>query len=431
MPNERDTDKSNVESLLKFIDQSPTPWHSADQICDELTGLDFIRLEEDLPWSLKRGERYFLTRGAAVAAFVTPQKSPTNSRVLISHLDSPALKLKPHPSMSEGEIALFSLERYGSPILSSWLNLDLGIAGKIWVERRQKIEPFLINLDQSGCFIAQLATHLTRNAPESAQVLNPQQHMLAITGLETQDGRANQLENLLRREIDFDSLISHDLSLYPLQPARHLGVNQEFISACRLDNLASAHACLKALGKTHPEENRLKIGFFFNHEEIGSKTEEGADSIFSHDVIERICIGLQIAEEEKFIATRNSLALSVDMAHGYHPGFAEKFDPDHTPKLGKGPALKHHVQRCYASEGSGLAEISQIAKAHHIPLQFFSVRADMGCGSTVGPHFLANTGIKTIDLGIAQLAMHAARELIATRDYLALGRLLAAFLAHP
>lgn len=429
MPNERDTNEACVQNLLKFIDESPTPWHSADQICEELTTLDFIRLEEDLPWSLKRGERYFLARGSAVAALITPQKSPTNLRVLISHLDSPTLKLKAHPSRHEGGVEIFGLQPYGSPILSSWLNRDLGIAGKIWVERRQKIEPFLIDLAHTGCFIAQLATHLNRDKTESIHALNPQDHLLAITGLDGQKQRG-QLERLLRKEIDFDALIEHDLSLYPLEPSRQLGSEKELISASRLDNLASAHACLKAIGESKPLENTLKIAFFFNHEEIGSKTEEGADSVFSHDVIERICIGLQIAEEEKFIAMRHSLALSVDMAHGYHPGFAEKFDPDHTPELGKGPALKSHVQRRYASEGSGLAVISQIAKQHHIPLQLFSVRADMGCGSTVGPHFLANTGIQTIDLGIPQLAMHASRELIASSDYLVLAQLLKAFLDH-
>lgn len=426
MSEQTDGSGDAIGKLLTFIDNSPTPWHSADQICEELTSYDFIRLEEELPWSLKRGKRYFLTRGAAVAAFITPDKSPANLSVLISHLDSPSLKIKPHPDLTKAGVKLLSLESYGSPMTSSWLNRDLAIAGKIWVERRQQIEPFLVDLPHAGCYIAQLAPHLTKDDDKRDQ--NPKFQLLALTGIKTDALHGDQLQELLRKEIDFDALIGHDLSLYPLEPSRRLGVEGEFISAPRLDNLASAHACLRAIGQSEPQEHTLKIAFFFNHEEIGSKTEEGADSVFSHDVIERICIGLQVAEEEKFIAMRNSLALSVDMAHAYHPGHPERFDDKHTPQLGKGPALKYHVQRKYASEGKGLSLIDHLARANRIPLQHFSVKTGMSCGSTVGPHFLANTGIRTIDLGIAQIAMHACRELIASKDYLLLEKLLNAFL---
>lgn len=416
--------------LLQFLDQSPSPWHSAEQISEELAGSGFARLEEDLPWVLKRGGRYFIARGAAIAAFITPEKVPTEFRILISHLDSPALKLKPNPDLTAHGLTLLGLEPYGSGLLNTWLNRDMGLAGRIWVEQRQGFESYLIK-STTGLFIAQMAPHFRALSEPGEGQFNHQDHLVAIAGLADLPGESFDLARLLQQEVRFERLLSHDLTLFPLEPARLLGSCGEFLSGPRLDNLVSAHACLGALLGAAGEEHALKIAFFFNHEEIGSRSEEGADSSLAHEIFERICIGLQIAEEEKFIALRNSRALSVDMAHAVGPGHKERFEPNHAPLLGNGVVLKHNVSRRYASDPLGTAEVAQIAKSCNISLQNFTVRSDATCGSTVGPHFAAASGIKTIDLGIAQLSMHASREQIATGDYLALRLLLQTFLASP
>ncbi len=415
--------------LLPFIDRCPTPWHGAEQIAEELSSGGFTRLEEELHWSIKRGGKYFFLREGAVAAFIAPDKGVTECKMLLSHLDSPALKLKAKPEVQQEGLTLLSLDCYGSPIVESWLNRDLGLAGKVWVERRGSIEPFLVQLPDAGFFLAKLATHIERGEPSD----NRRAPLLAIAAIAPRDGpsKSSPLEQLLGRDLNFDQLIAHDLSLYLTEPARILGALGEFIAGPRIDNLVSAHACLRAFNAAQVEDHRLKVALFFNHEEIGSRTEVGADSWFCHEVFERICIGLQIAEEEKFIALRNSRALSVDMAHALHPGFADKFDAQHTPTLGGGVVIKRHVNRRYASDAQGEAEIAQIAKKCDVALQHFAARTGMSCGSTVGPHFAAATGVKTVDVGIAQLSMHASRELIAKSDYTALESLLGTFLSHP
>lgn len=419
----------DISSLLPFIDACPTSWHAAEQIAEELSSGGFIRLEEELPWSIKRGGKYFFLREGAVAAFIAPDKGLAECKILISHLDSPALKLKARSEVFREGLALLSVECYGDPILESWLNRDLGLAGKVWVEQRGKLEPFLVQIPSAGFFIPRLATHLLRDQIGERKSALPE--ILAVSALAPngQAAAGSPLERLLRRDLNFDQLIAHDLSLYPTASSRLIGIDGEFIAGPRLDNLVSAHACLRALNESAVEEHGLKLAFFFNHEEIGSRTEVGANSWFNHEVLERICIGLQIAEEEKFIAMRHSRALSVDMAHALHPGFAEKFDAQHAPQMGGGIALKQHANRRYASDAQGVAEIVQIAKTCDVPLQYYAVRTGSTCGSTVGPHFAATSGVKTVDLGIAQLSMHSCRELIAKNDYSALEILLKAFLS--
>lgn len=422
--------ESDFSDLLQFLDQSPSPWHGAEQIADALVAAGFTRLEEDLPWALRRGGTYFITRGAAIAAFIAPEKVPAEFRILISHLDSPALKLKPQPDVRAHGLALLSLESYGSGQLNSWLNRDLGLAGRVWVERRQSIESFLVKSTR-GFFISQMPPHLQRSGELSCGQFNAQEHLLAIAGLADESQESGNLESLLRNEVSFDRLLAHDLVLYPLEPARLIGAGSELLSGPRLDNLVSVNATLQAMLGACAEDHALKIAFFFNHEEIGSHTEEGAASSFSYEIFERICIGLQIAEEEKFIALRNSRALAVDMAHAVCPGYTDRFEPNHSPVLGQGVVVKHNVSRRYATDALGAAEVAQIAKTCNVQLQQFIARADTRCGSTVGPHFAASSGIQTIDLGIAQLSMHSNRELIAKSDYLALQVLLQAFLARP
>lgn len=417
-----------TEDLLTFLSNSPTAWHAIHEVKKRFLKAGMSELKENDAWKIKKGEAYFVDReGSSLIAFKVPTRNPLSASVMASHTDSPALKLKPHADYIKENMAMLGLEIYGSPILSSWLNRDLGIAGKIsTLNRREVIEEHLIRLEEFPVVIPQLAIHLDRKVNEEGPLLNKQEHLAALIGMGGQE--KGFLEQILKRQLGFTKLLAHDLFLYPLEKAKLIGYKNEMIAGYRLDSLASVHAIQDVFIKAKNSPEELKMIAFWDHEEIGSRTAKGASSPFFKTIFERILLSLGLDRETYFRILSRSLCLSVDLAHALHPNYPEKHEPRHQIFLNQGVVLKTHAQHSYASTSSSSAKLIQAALKSKIPLQKFVTRGDISAGSTVGPIHATVTGMPTVDIGIPQLSMHSAREIIGTQDHLMLCKLLQALI---
>lgn len=413
-----------IDDLKSFLDHSPTAWHAAKEMGMRLAMHDFIPLNEEERWDLKKGKKYFVIRDGAFVAFQLPRASLQKTLILASHTDSPALKIKPCPLTQKENMTFISSEVYGAPLLSSWLNRDLCIAGKVALESHEgKIEEHLVHLSDLHLSIPQLAIHLDREVNEKGLLLNKQEHLKALIGIDLE--KDFSLEKLLRKVQPCRRLLSHDLYLVPSQSAQWLGTDRSLISSYRIDNLASAHASITAMAIANAtSDDVMPIVFSANHEEIGSRTEQGAHGTFLSDVLGRIYTYYDIDEEDRMRVLRKSLCVSLDMAHGYHPCYEARFEPNHRPLLGKGVVIKYNAESKYATSGFGAAQIKSYCQSTNIGHQEFVARSDMGCGSTIGPIIAQKLGVGTVDIGIPQLSMHSAREIMAASDFEDLCKLL-------
>jgi aspartyl aminopeptidase len=416
-----------VESFVQFLKSSPTVYHAAHEITSTLQKAGFVLLKEGEKWELEPGKGYFVKReDTLLTAFRLPQKAPTSATILASHIDSPALKIKPKPEVSSHEISQLGTEIYGGPLLHTWLDRDLCVSGRINVLNRNQYESKLVLLNDYPVIIPGLAIHLHRDINEKGLLIHKQDHLKAVFSIRSKE---KYLENWLRKHHAFDRLLSFDLFLTPLENPSLIGFEKELIAAYRLDNLTSAFASLDALLNTKELPTTIQMAIFWDHEEIGSKTYTGADSLFANQIIERICMQYKMDREDYYRMKSRSLCLSCDVGHGFHPNYAEKYDAQNAPLMGKGPALKFSSK--YATSGSTAAPILHLAEKHKIPLQTFASRSDIPSGSTVGAMMGANLGIPTVDLGVNCWSMHSIRETVAAQDQIYLHQLLKASLEEP
>lgn len=407
--------------FLHFLTESPTVWHAATEIGRRLKEAKFTPLCEKDPWTLAPGRNYFVERdGALLCAFRLPQKEPQKMVLLASHTDSPALKLKPHPNLSTRDISQLGTEIYGGPLLHSWLDRDLALAGRIETDRGSE----LVFLKQCPLVIPQLAIHLDRSIHEKGILVHKQDHLKAVFSLEGEP----TLDTLLKKEHPFQKLYSFDLFLVPTEKPSLLGLHQEMLAGYRLDNLASAYASLQALLGTSSRSDAIQMVIFWDHEEIGSLSATGANSQYIDELLQRIFLSLDKTSEARFQMKSASLLLSIDVAHGWNPNYPEKYDPQNSPLLGHGTALKFNASRKYATDISAATAVMKIGEKRGLKLQQTANRSDIPSGSTVGPFMSAATGIATVDLGIPCWAMHSTREIIATKDLSHLQTLLSAVL---
>ncbi len=406
--------------FLEFIEKSPSVFHAAREVGNLLAENDYEPINERERWHLKPEGKYFTMRDhAAVVAFSLPKNPPKRAIILASHLDSPALKLKPDFISPSNDHSQLLTEVYGAPLLTSWLNCDLGIAGRIITDQGFS----LVNVD-AAAIIPQLAIHLDREVNEKGLVLNRQDHLKPLIALDQID-----LTELLRNEVFFRELISSDLFLYPLQKPRLLGPKSEMLASYRLDNLSSAYASLYAMAHAkHTSDDTLYISVFWDHEEIGSKTQGGAESAFLLDAIKRISASYKLDNEGFFILKNSSMCVSIDVTHAYHPNYPNKHDPHFTPLLGKGVAIKYSSQQKYTTSAVSASKFIDVCKQENIPFQKYVGRSDLPSGSTVGPPMSAGLGMHTIDIGLPLLSMHSSREIIGMNDHWDLCKILKAML---
>ncbi|WP_068467307.1 M18 family aminopeptidase [Candidatus Protochlamydia phocaeensis] len=427
-----DSQNSLIKDLMSFLDGNPTAWHAVASIAEKLRDASFTELSPSRSWHLEAGKAYFVRQHhSSLCAFILPSAMPSRVRLLASHTDSPSFKLKPQPEIRKHQSILLGVEVYGSPLLTSWLNRDLGLAGRvIYYDSQHRLQESLVRLDKHPLTIPQLAIHLDREVNEKGLLLNKQEHLNVLAGLEKDFPKdRSYLEALLREEIDCEQLINFDLLLFPLEKTRLIGYQQAFLASYRIDSLSSVHAILNAfLYQPSPLEEDIQMMIIWDNEEVGSGTAQGAESPFFNQTLERLLLARNLGREDYFKILSRSHCVSVDLAHALHPNYAERHDAQHQPMLGQGVILKSNAQQRYASDARSSLPLQIAADTNRIPLQRFVSRNDMPCGTTIGPIQASISGISTVDIGSGQLSMHASRELIACQDHLWLCQLLQSLL---
>lgn len=398
--------------FFEFLNYAVTPYHTVDKIRQILaTPSDSVKIFE---------------RGGALIAVRLPKKVCLDShfRIALAHTDFPALKITPNPDRAAAGVQTLHPEIYGSPIYTSWLDRDLGYAGLIAYELGGKVQTKLFRGDKL-VRIPQLAVHLNRGVNQDGLKVNPQTDLNALW---TAAGGA-KFADMLQRDVPAGGhLLDFDVQLFDAQPANRGGLQDEWIYSGRLDNLSSCHAIAEAFAAGSALENDFQVAAFFNNEEVGSETREGAGSNFLKSVLETSLRGSEATEAihlDCMLAA--SLALSIDMAHAEHPNFVQKHEPNHAPVLGGGVVLKVNSQKRYASDVFSNARFKLICEQSKIPYQTFVMRNDMPCGSTVGPAISASLGIPTVDIGEPMLSMHRIREMTAVADHEKMTSLVSAF----
>jgi len=409
------------DELLAFIGDSPTPFHAVALLVSLFEKEGFERLHETQRWDIKPGGRYVVTRNdSSLIAFTTGQ-SPfcdTGLSMAGAHTDSPCLKVKPVPDMENGGGTRLGVEVYGSPLLTTWFDRDLSLAGRVSTtrdgEKTPRVEHTLIDLKRPVAVIPNLAIHLDRNANKQRQV-NPQTELPPLTALPGELPR--DLRSLLQKElaameivVDSGSTLEYELSLYDTQAPAYLGWNRELITGARIDNLLSCFTLAHALVGATDRSPSLVV--FNDHEEVGSHTPAGAGGNFLVQVLERLIPD----PEERAMASARSLMVSSDNAHALHPAHLQKYDPDHSPRLNQGPVIKYNASQRYATSSTTAAYFREICRRTGVPVQAFAMRNDMPCGTTIGPLTAAATGIPTLDIGVPMLAMHSIRETAGCED---------------
>ncbi len=416
---------SICQEFQTFLQQSPSPYHAVKNLKQLFDDNNFTELSERETWQLNQGGKYYFIRSdSTIAAFVVGKNATPSEgvRVVGAHTDSPCLKVKPQPEKVTKDYQQLGVEVYGGALLNPWFDRDLSLAGRVcYLDRDDALQSALINFESPIAVIPSLAIHLDREANKNRTV-NAQTDMnpILLQGEETFSFRELLLKQLHAEGYDdAKEALDFDLMFYDVQAPALVGLEQSFFAGARLDNLLSSF--IGALALVNSSTDYSSILVCHDHEEVGSQTDVGAMGTVLDDLLTRMFPDL----EQKQIATRASLLLSVDNAHGVHPNYASKHDENHGPLLNKGPVLKFDAKQSYATSAHSSSFFKQLARqAPELPLQMFVTRADMRCGSTIGPITAANIGIKTLDLGVPTFAMHSTRELAGVEDIETLHQLL-------
>jgi len=403
-----------VQDLLDYINASPTPFHAVAETSSRLQAQGYRRLDETDAWTIEPGDKVFVVRGGGSIAAFHVGSSPAEEagfRLVGAHTDSPNLRVKPNPELDKTGYGQLGVEPYGGVLLHTWLDRDLSLAGRVSLADSGTR---LVDFKRELLRIPSLAIHLNRKVNTEGLKLNAQKHMAPIVALKELGD--SDLRQLLAKEIgdvESEDVIAWDLMAYDLQPATRSGANREFIHAARIDNLASCHAGLSALLATDESAEITRGLVLYDHEEVGSRSAQGAASDFLRSCLERLCGG---SNEGYHRAVAKSFLISADMSHAIHPNYTDRHEPQHQPVLGGGPVVKINVNQSYATDGESWASFERWSRDAKVSTQRFVVRSDLGCGSTIGPITAAELGIQTVDAGNPMLSMHSCREVAAASD---------------
>jgi aspartyl aminopeptidase len=414
---------ASAQGLCEFIDASPSPFHVCATATRRLMDAGFTPLSEADEWPASG--RFFVVRAGSLVAWVAGEGAVTPFRIVGAHTDSPNLRVKQHPDRFVSGWQIVALQPYGGAWLNSWLDRDLGVSGKISIRAGVHVDHRLVRIDEPILRVPQLAIHLAEDRKSVA--LDPQRHVNAVWGVGS--GSRSFLAHVAERAgADVDDVLGYDLMTHDLNPSRLAGANHELVSAPRLDNQATCYAGLEAFLAAEPGEN-IPVLALFDHEEVGSQSDHGAQSDLLPTVLERITLAAGGGREEFLRRSSLSMVASGDMAHATHPNYPERHEPGHLIEVNGGPVLKVQPNLRYATDGRTAAAFAMACEQAGVPLQRYEHRADLPCGSTIGPMTAAGTGIPTVDVGAAQLAMHSAREVMGAADVASYSAALQAFLS--
>lgn len=412
-----------INDLCEFLDRSSVNFLAAEEITRRLTAAGFTGLDPAQPWTLEPGGRYYITKnGSAVMAFVVSQQDPAAGfKIISAHSDSPGFRIKPHAEMRcEGGAVKLNTEVYGGPILYTWFDRQLSIAGRVILRSDNPLRPraVTVRFDRPMLTIPHLAIHFNR-AVNDGNPLSRQKDMLPVIGLINDHLQTdNLLLNLLanRLKVEADDILDFDLSLYDTQPAAVWGFDGEFISSGRLDDLSMAHAALTALIES-TDTRMTRVMAIFDNEETGSGTKQGAHSPLLANLLRRVGESLGGNEEDFCRAIAGSFMVSADNAHGIHPNYPEKHDPTNHPVLAGGPVIKINANCKYMTDADSAAVFRSVCEKAEVPYQYFVNHSDMAGGSTLGNILTSQIDLRGVDMGAAIWAMHSVRETASTADH--------------
>lgn len=417
----------SVNELLSFLGRSPTPWHAVETVAEVLASHGFDAI--DLSWEprpLIAGTRGYVRSGGTIIAFQVGMEpvAAFGFRIASAHTDSPGLRLKPQPIIKNNGYVRLGVEVYGGVLLSTWMDRDLGLAGRVILRDKDAGQrTVLVNIARPVARIPNLAIHLNRGVNDEGVKLNAQTHLPAVFSLDVD--AADPLRDLLASETGATAadVLSWDLVLYDLAAPTRGGLNGEFVFSGRLDNLASTHALVQGMIAS------LDSGFdgrpcavtsviaLHDHEEVGSLSAQGAQGRLLETVLQHVVDQAEQAPGGLVRALANSWHLSADMAHAVHPGYADKHDGQHMPELNKGLVIKQNASQRYGTEGETSAFVLRLCEKAGVKPQWFANRSDLACGTTVGPIVGAALGVHTADIGCPMLSMHSIREMCGTKDH--------------
>ncbi|ALC05861.1 putative M18 family aminopeptidase 2 [Corynebacterium deserti GIMN1.010] len=417
-----------TDDFLGFIALSPSSYHAAAAVERRLTQEGFLRQDDTEEWDARPGGHVMVRGGAVVAWWVPEDASPESGfRIIGSHTDSPGFKLKPRGDLGSHGWQQAGVEVYGGPILASWLDRELALAGRIVLADGS------VKLVNTGPVlrIPHVAIHLDRSV-NSGLTLNPQRHMQPVFAVGEPDVSIIDVIADIA-DVEPSDIVSHDLITVPTQHGEVFGAHGDFIASARLDNLSSVHPSMTALieaSKSDDASSDILVLAAFDHEEVGSSSTTGAGGPLLEEVLTRTALALGADEDERRRMFNRSTLVSADAAHSIHPNFSDKHDPVNYPIMGSGPVLKVNANQRYASNALTAGMWARACQIAGVPHQVFAGNNDVPCGSTIGPISATRLGIETVDVGIPLLSMHSAREMAGVKDLLWFEQALEAYLVN-
>ncbi|OOB77065.1 MAG: M18 family aminopeptidase [Epulopiscium sp. Nuni2H_MBin003] len=409
-----------VDELINFINQSTSTFHTVKNMIKILEQNNFKCINNQ-KWSLDKGQSYYTTvNNSAVVAFTIPEDTDNLSfKIIGTHTDSPGFRIKSNPVINQDSYFKLNTEVYGGPILNTWFDRPLSIAGQVAFKSDDVLNPnlTLIDFKEPIMIIPNLAIHINRDVNDGIK-LNPQKDTLPILAYVDNEIDNNTFLNLIATKLGVNTsdILGMDLFLYPTEQGCILGIDKQFISSPRLDDLCMTYSGLHALinNKSNCAVNLLTA---FDHEEVGSRTRTGANSLMLNNILERISLSLSKSRDEFLSCLDKSFLISADVAHLCHPNFSEKSDPTNKVLPGNGPTIKISANCSYTSNGDSSAVFANLCMQNNIKYQTFMNPSNMRGGSTIGPHVSAHTCIRTVDIGTPILSMHSIRELMTIEDF--------------
>lgn len=395
------------EKMLDFIYESPSAFNAIENFCDKLDENGYQRISEKDHFELKKGGKYYVTRnGSSIIAFnIGTKLNKPQFKIVASHSDCPSFKLKPNTILNDKKYTRLNTEIYGGPILSTWFDRPLSLAGRLIVREDGMIKTRTFNLDEDFCMIPSVAIHMNPEANKGYKN-NPQVDMLPLVNLDEEF----DLLAYLKEKSGMD-VINYDLYLYPRMKG-YIWSNKELFSSFHIDNLECAYTSFEAFKDTF-EDDAINVLAIFDNEEVGSLTRQGADSDFMYQILNRISDSLNLNYYE-LIA--NSMLISADNAHSVHPNHNELADPSNRPYMNKGIVIKYNANQSYTSDALSASIFSSILDDNKIPYQYFTNRSDARGGSTLGNISNSHASLVSVDIGLAQIAMHSCFETAGVKD---------------
>ncbi|WP_342303776.1 M18 family aminopeptidase [Methanolobus sp. ZRKC5] len=413
-----------ISDFFGFMKKATTAVQTVDAIRERLDAEGFLELNMNEPWTLNASGKYYLTPYPSMLLGFTigsGQYLTTGVKMIVAHTDNPGFRIKPSPEMNSEGMLTLNVERYGGPILNTWFDRPLSIAGRIAVKSDEVLKPKVIHLDfqKPILTIPNLAIHMNREVNKGVEIKVQKEMQPLLTQLIEDEIKDNYLLDLVAEEVgvDRENILDMDLSIYCSEEGMLVGVREEFISCPRIDDLSMVYAAMEALvGSKH--KNGINMVAFMDNEEIGSMTKQGADSLMLRTILERIHISTAKTEQQFTRQLMDTFVISADGAHGLHPNYGEMNDITNKPVMNKGMTIKISGNRSYASEVETIAAFQQLCDKAGVKYQKFVNHSDQPGGTTLGPLLSKYIPVHVVDAGLPMLAMHSTRELMGKKDFL-------------